>query len=271
MGTTRQVGDGDLGDSLTIESLLLDVKDLKDLNGTAAHPEASGTLPQPEVPGLQSALERTVDDGSLNRLAEQDRVARLRTAAKARQEGSASLPALDLRSALQIFCRGAGIDPDRLSLRDEPQLLQLAGRMLRETLLGLKEILRAQQAFVDNNGIERQVPEGRSPLDANMDEYLLELLAGHEKRQFDAVMRLRDQFTHAGRHAAAIDPALRSALQQFLGHLAPERLAVGQDAAASWNRYRDVYGNLLQASGGRLPHLFLEALAQTYQEARGRD
>jgi type VI secretion system protein len=265
MGTTRQANDGDLGDSLTIESLLLD------LNGTAAHAESSGTLPQPEVPGLQGALDKAGDDGSLNRLAEQDRVARLRAAAKSRLEGSASLPSLDMRSAMQVFCRGAGIDPETLPVRDEAQMLQLAGRLLRETLLGLKEILRAQQDFVDHNGIERQVPEGRSPLDANMDEYLLELLTGHEKRQLDAVMRLRDQFAHAGRHAAAIDPALRNALQQFLGHLAPERLASGGDAAASWNRYRDVYGNLLQASGGRLPHLFLEALAQAYQEARGRD
>ena len=266
MGTTRQAADGDLGDGLTIESLLLD------LNGTAAPRDGSGTQPQPEVPGLQGALEKASNDGSsLNRLAEHDRLARLRAAAKARQEGSVSLPSLDMRSAMQVFCRGAGIDPESLPVRDEAQLLQLAGRLLRETLLGLKEILRAQQDFVDHNGIERQAPEGRSPLDANMDEYLLELLTGHERRQLDAVMRIRDQFAHASRHAAAVDPAMRNALQQFLGHLAPERLASGQDAAASWHRYRDVYGNLLQASGGRLPHLFLEALAQAYQETRGSD
>jgi type VI secretion system protein len=266
MGTARQAGDGDLGDSLTIESLLLD------LNGTAAQRDGSGTVPQPEVPGLQGALEKASNDGSsLTRLSEQDRLARLRAAARVRQEGSASLPALDMRSAMQVFCRGAGIDPETLPVRDEAQLLQLAGRLLRETLLGLKEILRAQQDFVDHNGIERQLPEGRSPLDANMDEYLLELLTGHERHQLDAVMRVRDQFTHAGRHAAAVDPAMRNALQQFLGHLAPERLASGKDAAANWNRYKDVYGNLLQASGDRLPHLFLEALAQAYQEARGRD
>jgi predicted component of type VI protein secretion system len=97
------------------------------------------------------------------------------------------------------------------------------------------------------------------------------LFAGHEKRQLDAVMQLRDQFTHASRHAAAVDPALRTALQRFLAHLAPERLATGKDGAANWSRYCDVYGNLLQASGDRLPHLFLEALAQAYQDARGRN
>jgi len=266
MGTTRQASDGDLGDSLTIESLLLD------LTATAAPRDGSGTVPQPDVPGLQGAVEKASNDGSsLNRLAEQDRLARLRAATKARQEGSLSLPSLDMRSAMQVFCRGAGIDPETLPVRDEAQMLQLAGRLLRETLLGLKEILRAQQDFVDHNGIERQAPEGRSPLDANMDEYLLELLIGHDRRQLDAVMRVRDQFAHAGRHAAAVDPAMRNALQQFLGHLAPERLASGKDAAASWHRYQDVYGNLLQASGGRLPHLFLEALAQAYREARGSD
>ena len=82
--------------------------------------------------------------------------------------------------------------------------------------------------------------------------------------------RLREQFKHAAGHAAAIDPALRNALERFLGHLAPERLATGKDAAQNWNRYKDVFGNLLQAGESRLPHLFLEALSQTYRDARGK-
>ncbi len=272
MGTKRQSGDADLGDALTIDSLLID------LTGSTTRSAASATVPHTSMgdttlSGRDRVTENTGSEtaGTLPQKAEQERVARLRSAAKARLEGTNSVPALDLHSALEIFCRGAGIDPSSLSLRDEAMLLQLAGRMLRETMLGLKEILRAQQSFVDRNGIEREAPEGRSPLDANMDDYLLELFAGHEKRQLDAVMQLREQFAHASRHAAAMDPALRTALEQFLGHLAPERLATGKDGVANWNRYRDVYGNLLQASGGRLPHLFLEALAQAYQDARGRN
>jgi type VI secretion system FHA domain protein len=273
MGTKRQASDADLGDALTIDSLLID------LTGSAtARSAGSATVPQASIGDTTlSGRDRGADHagnetiGTLPQQAEQDRVSRLRSAAKMRLEGTGSMPALDLDTALDIFCRGAGIDASQLSMRDEAMLLQLAGRMLRETMLGLKEILRAQQDFVDRNGIEREAPEGRSPLDANMDEYLLGLFAGHEKRQLDAVMQLRDQFAHASRHAAAVDPALRAALTQFLGHLAPERLATGSDGAANWNRYRDVYGNLLQATGGRLPHLFLEALSQAYQDARGRN
>jgi type VI secretion system protein len=271
MGTKRHASDADLGDALTIDSLLID------LTGSTARSAASATVPHASVAdttlGGRDRVEGTgsVTAGTLPQQAEQDRIARLRSAAKARLEGTNSVPALDLHSALEIFCRGAGIDPSSLSMRDEAMLLQLAGRLLRETMLGLKEILRAQQTFVDRNGIEREAPEGRSPLDANVDEYLLELFAGHEKRQLDAVMQLREQFANASRHAAAVDPALRAALTQFLGHLAPERLATGKDGAANWSRYRDVYGNLLQATSGKLPHLFLEALAQAYKDARGRN
>jgi len=260
MGTARQSADADLGDALNIESLLPDIADARMVATNPGRQEGS-TL-------TQNVADEADLDGTMARLAEQDRLARLRTAARARLDASNRLPTLDARSALEAFCRGAGIDPGQLPLQDEAQAMQLAGRLLREALLGLKEILRAQQAFVHRNGIEREVPEGRSPLDASIDEYLAELMIGHEKHRHDAVMRLRDQFAHAGAHATAVDPAMRGALEQFLGHLAPERLAAGGDAA-SWNRYREVYGNLLQARGGQLPHLFLEALAQAYQQALG--
>ncbi|HTQ36204.1 MAG TPA: type VI secretion system-associated FHA domain protein TagH [Steroidobacteraceae bacterium] len=235
LGLVRVAGDGDLGDALNIEALL---------------------------------PERTTDSGTARatpaRPAEQER-----TTATGRTRFDASGMAPDPRRALEAFCRGAGIDAANLPVQDETQAMHLAGRLLREALLGLKQILRAQQVFVDRNGIEREPPESGSPLDANMDEYLAELLLGHEKHRLDAVMRLREQFAHAGTHAAAVDPAMRSALQQFLGHLAPDRLAAA-DAATSWHRYREVYGSLLQARDGRLPHLFLEALAQAYQQAGAR-
>jgi type VI secretion system FHA domain protein len=266
MALAPQAQDGDLGDALNIESLLPDA-------GVALRAGYSGTTARPDGSTVtQNYAENAGDaDSTQARVAEQERIARLRSAARSRLEGTSSLMALDPRGALDAFCRGAGIDAGRLPVQDEMQALQLAGRLLREALLGLKEVLRAQQAFVDSNGIERQAPEGRSPLDANMDEYLVELMLGHEKRKLDAVMRLRDQFAHASAHAAAIDPALRSALSQFLGHLAPDRLATGQDGAANWNRYKDVYGNLLTSKDGRLPHLFLEALGLAYQDARGKD
>jgi predicted component of type VI protein secretion system len=235
----------DLGASLNIEALI--------------PPEATG--PVAKLGGL--ALRQ---DGA--ELSAQQRLTRLRAAAKARLEGGIT-PLADMRNGMQAFCRGAGIDPSKLPMENEAQSLHLAGRLLREALIGLKEVLRAQEVFREHYAIESDRPDGRSPLERGADEYLLELLTGHERHQFDAVMQLRGQFSHAGQHAAAMDPALSRALGQFLAHLAPARMEAGAGSiTASWARYKDIYSNLLQATGHDVPHLFLEAIAQAYLEAR---
>lgn len=239
----------DLGASLNIEALI--------------PAEASG--PVAKLGGAEQPLPQ---------LSAQERLTRLRAAARARLEGrNGALP--DVRNALQAFCRGAGIDESRLPMQDEAQSMQLVGRMLREAIIGLKEILRAQQVFCHRYGIEVDPPEGRSPLEQGADEYLLDLLTGHEQGKLDAVMQLRGQFTHAGSHSAAVDPALRSALAQFMAHLSPARMEAGNlparpGSTGNWERYKDIYSNLLQATGEDVPHLFTEAIVQAYQAARRR-
>lgn len=244
----------DLGASLNIEALI---------------PEASGPI-------AKLGAARMADDTGDVALSAQDRLKRLRAAARARLEGR-SAPLADVRNAMQAFCRGAGIDESRLPMQNEAQSMHLVGRLLREAVIGLKEILRAQHAFRDRYGIEVEEPEGRSPLEEGADEYLLELLSGHEQGRLDAVMQLRGQFNDAGVHAAAVDPALRSALAQFMAHLAPGRMQAGADVpgrasdTGNWERYKDIYSNLLQSTGEEVPHLFIEAMIQAYLTAQRRD
>jgi type VI secretion system protein len=248
--------DSDLGHSLDIEALIPP-------GSTGRFPSAAGSLREIAEAGFTTAdtgfSATATAPGSM-----QDRVNRLRAAARARLEGTS--PALSVQNGMQAFCRGAGIDGERIPVASDAQALQLAGRLLREALLGLKEILRAQGAFDDRYGISHEPPEGPSPLELSFDEYLLELLGGHEQRRLDAVLRLRDQFASAARHAGAIDPALRSALTRFVGHLDPVRMN-GLPAETSWSRYREIYANLLRTNGGEVPHLFVEALAQAWLEA----
>ncbi|MEO8315974.1 MAG: type VI secretion system-associated FHA domain protein [Pseudomonadota bacterium] len=243
------VGD-DLGASLNIEALIPAGMD------SASEQGAVGRL---ELQGRAT-------------ISAQQKLTRLRAAARARLEGNVA-PPVNVHNGMQAFCRGAGIDPSRLPMENEAQSLRLAGRMLREAIIGLKEILRAQQAFRDHYRMDAGKP-GNSPLDKATDEYLLELLSGHENHQFDAVMRLRECFTQAGKHDAAVDPALRSALEQFMAHLSPTRMESGTgstSAETGWTRYKEIYGNLLQNTGDEVPHLFLEAIAQSYADARRKD
>lgn len=238
----------DLGASLNIEALIP-----IDMTGPAA----------------KLSVVRGEAAGSLASLSTEQRRTRLREAARARLEGGAA-PVSAMRNGMQAFCNGAGIDASRLPMENEAQSLRLVGRLLREAIIGLKDILRAQQSFRDHHGIATEKP-AQSPLEKGTDEYLLELLSGHERHQFDAVMLLRNCFTHASEHDAAVDPALLAALEQFLAHLSPARLESGSggvSAEAGWKRYKDVYAHLLQTRGGAVPPLFAEAISQAYSDAQ---
>jgi type VI secretion system FHA domain protein len=250
----RAVGAGyeadDLGASLNIEALM--------------PPDSTGPVAKL---GMANSAVGGQQIGSA--LSAQQRLMRLRAAARVRLEGVGA-PLADIRNGMHAFCRGAGIDPGNLPMESEARSLHLAGRLLREAVIGLKEVMRAQQNFRNRYHIEMEKADGRSPLDLGTDEYLLELFAGHEKRELDAVLQLRGQLDQASNHAAVMDPAVRSALAQFMAHLAPTRMEAGATDAespggtGSWERYKDIYSNLLQSTGDEVPHLFVEAIAQAF-------
>ncbi len=255
--------DDDLGHSLDIESLIPEGPSGPFTRTATLPPRAAEGAPAADV-APSTAAPADPSPGSM-----QDRVARLRAAAKARLEGTS--PALSALSGLQAFCRGAGIDPARLAITGgEAPVLHLVGRMMREALVGLREALRAEAAFRDRYGIEPAQSGGSSPLEMGLDEYLVELLSGHEQRRLDAVMRVREQFGDAAAHSAAVDPALHDAVLSFVSHLDPARMD-GMPAEAGLARQREIYAHLLRANGGEVPHLFAEALAQAYLEARRTD
>src|SRR5581483_8909010 len=73
------------------------------------------------------------------------RIARLAKAASRDPKNGASAPALyDVHSGLQAFCRGAGVEVERLPPDAQTRLLHLTGQLFREALVGLKDIDRAR-------------------------------------------------------------------------------------------------------------------------------
>ena len=245
----------DLGHSLDIEALIPD-------GPHAAFTATTTTTMGGGDTGSQSGLSAEAQ------AAMQDRIARLRAAAKARLEGTS--PSLSALSGFKAFCRGAGIDAERLAALGEPQALYLVGRLLREALTGLRDVQRAGSTFRDRYGIHHEGGAGSSPLDMGIDEYIVELLTGHEQRRLDAVMRLREQFADAAAHGEALVPAVREALLAFVAHLDPARME-GTPAEKSLPRLREIYAHLLRSGNGEVPHLFSEAMAQAYQQARERE
>ncbi len=166
--------------------------------------------------------------------------------------------------ALEAFCRGAGVDGKSLPADGQERLLQLAGLLLRESLVGIKELARAQREIRQEAGLRAAAddPERLALQSLPVEELLVRLLQGHDQRQLDAVQWLRELFGFASRHDAALMRALRPALIEFTQRLDPASLSPGASAA---ERFRSITG----MADGRLPHLFVESLARLYDSEIG--
>jgi len=211
------------------------------------------------------------------------RIARLAKAA-GRDSRGASAPALyDVQSGLQAFCRGAGIEPEKLPAEAQTRLLHLTGQLLREALVGLKDLERSRSEIRDRFRIELPPPEPDDPRPslgrATVDELLIELLLQHESRSIDAVQWLRETVGEAKAHEQAAAQAMRSAFVEFLDRLDPAELearferaarrgkARSADKAQYWELFTTFYRNLIEMPADHLPHTFVEAFAAAYREA----
>jgi type VI secretion system FHA domain protein len=211
------------------------------------------------------------------------RIARLAKAA-GRDSRGASAPALyDVQSGLQAFCRGAGIDPEKLPAEAQTRLLHLTGQLLREALVGLKDLERSRSEIRDRFRIELPPPEPDDPRPSlgrsTVDELLVELLVQHESRSVDAVQWLRETVGEAKTHEQAAAQAMRTAFTEFLDRLDPAELearferaarrgkARSADKAQYWELFTTFYRNLIEMPEDHLPHTFVEAFAAAYREA----
>jgi type VI secretion system protein len=238
---------------------------------SVSSPRATSLAPKP------AAVPEPSDD-SLAR-----RIARLAKAA-GRDSRGASAPALyDVQSGLQAFCRGAGIEPEKLPAEAQTRLLHLTGQLLREALVGLKDLERSRGEIRDRFRIETPPPEPDDPRPAlgrsTVDELLVQLLVQHESRSIDAVQWLREAVGEAKAHEQAAAQAMRAAFIEFLDRLDPAELearferaarrgkARSADKAQYWELFTTFYRNLIEMPADHLPHTFVEAFAAAYREA----
>lgn len=191
----------------------------------------------------------------------------------------------DLKSSVQAFCRGAGIDPASLSQEAQSMLPLLAGQLLREAAVGLNDLQQARAGAasgpVASGGA---IASGSNPLrsSGSVEEALQRLFESHGRVYGGPVEALRDVLQDAKDHETAVKAALRAGLEALLGQLAPANvadqfeqgraraLAPGQDPRPRyWEHYTDLYRVVTQnQSGASLPHSFEEAFNAAYERVR---
>ncbi|HEY6922163.1 MAG TPA: type VI secretion system-associated FHA domain protein TagH, partial [Steroidobacteraceae bacterium] len=112
----------------------------------------------------------------------------------------------DVTTGLQVFCRGAGIDSDKLPADAQTRFLHLAGQLFREALLGFKELDRARGDSRNRFRIELPPLEPDDPRPSlarsTVEELLLGLFMRHENRSLDAVQWVRETINEAKTHEA---------------------------------------------------------------------
>jgi type VI secretion system protein len=188
----------------------------------------------------------------------------------------------DVSSGLQVFCRGAGIDADKLPADAQTRFLHLAGQLFREALVGFKELDRSRNESRNRFRIELPPPEPDDPRPSlsrsTVEDLLLTLLTRHESRSLDAVQWLREVITEAKTHEAAATQATRAAFVEFLDRLDPAELEARFERAARrgmarsadkeqyWEMFTAFYRNLIEMPADHLPHTFVEAFAAAYRE-----
>jgi predicted component of type VI protein secretion system len=260
--TNSIVSRGDIGVELNVRDLL--------------RPDALPGNPMGAVDAFgQSVL--TEDAGLLafdsgQRLAPAD----LRAAAPARREPRLADRSAENAAGIEAFCRGAGIDVKQLPADAAARMLQLAGVLLREALLGLKGLALAQREIRDQTHIKvgKEDPQHIGLTGLPVDDLLLRLMIGHDRRDLDAVQWVRDMLASTRRHDIATMRALHTALGEFLARLDPRALAQidgrasgadtgGGDSSGLAARFRSI----TEMPSGKFPHLFAEAFARAFVAA----
>ena len=155
--------------------------------------------------------------------------------------------------------------------------MHLAGRLLRETLVGLKDLERSRGQIRDRFRIESPPPEPDLPPlgQLTVEELLLALCSQHEAHTLDAVRWLRERHDEIKAHEQALAQALRAAFIEFLGRLDPAELEARfergrhgkADTAQYWAFFTTFYRNLLDRPADHLPPTFVEAFAAAYKES----
>ena len=194
----------------------------------------------------------------------------------------AQSPALfdgDFDVGLGAFCRGAGIDPRSITSEARGAALQLAGQLLRESVLGLMDLNHSRNEFRNRFRISPPADDGpESPLNFSkgVDEALVRLLSTLSTRA-GSVEAIRHNFRELKAQNTASLIATRAAFEEFLGRVNPTELEerfdraskrgvfTSQNKAKYWDLYSEMFAGLAQRPADGFPHLFTETFAKAFE------
>jgi type VI secretion system protein len=192
---------------------------------------------------------------------------------------SGTLYAGDFDAGLSAFCRGAGIELQSLNSDARSTALQLAGQLLRESILGLMDLNHGSHEFRNRFRISAPpVEAAESPLNFSkgIDEALVRLLNNLSTRA-GSVEAVRANFCELKAQNTATMTAMRAAFEEFLQRVDPKDLEERFEKAGKrgvfgasnkskyWELYAQMYASVAQRPDDGFPHLYTEAFAKAFE------
>lgn len=187
--------------------------------------------------------------------------------------------------AVAHVLKGAGVNPNALVNANNAEVLQNVGRMLREAVLGVMEVLHSRADMKNSHRLSQTMirPVDNNPLkfSAGVDEALIALFSHSGSKFLPPVDALRQAFEDIKDHQLAYQTAMHEAFNEFIGRFDPddlqERFNRGLKRGALmgatnkmkyWDLYRELYEVMTQHSEQAYPRLFGEVFAQAYEDSK---
>ncbi|HEY6457791.1 MAG TPA: type VI secretion system-associated FHA domain protein TagH [Steroidobacteraceae bacterium] len=281
LAAVGQAAQTDLGAALDLGELLQsDAADFRRPVAVNAYGQPVRAFTPQSVPS-PAELSASLADSETERRAIARRIERLaRAASRAQDRRAAANPpvAVDANNGLSAFCKGAGIAADHFAPELQVRLLQLAGQLIREALVGLKDLERARTEALRPMQIDTpaNTDDPRPSLArAGVEDLLVEILNQHESRRLDAVQWLREVLDRAKAHDRATFDALHTAFVDFVARLDPAELesrfgrparSAADGGARNWELYNEFYRSIAAKADGQLPRVFLDAFSAAYEK-----
>lgn len=201
---------------------------------------------------------------------------------------SLSMPGTAEAAALEIFCRAAGLTPADLGNTNPERALETAGSMMRSMVMGLSDLVRAQDSIKDalcRAPAGARIAERRRAWNPPQPSAALKaLLEDADHPDLSPEQALQGAFLEVKARQHASMRAVMQGMQNFIERFDPAELRNLFDrglkrssllASANklkyWELYQDYYLTLSrQDEGAMLPGLLIDDLVRAYDEEISR-
>jgi len=183
---------------------------------------------------------------------------------------------------LAQLLQAAGLDPASIPPTQSDRVLQNAGQIIREFIVGVMEVLQTRTQLKTRFRVSQTtIQSGEfNPLkfSADVDEAMRGLLFRGKDHYLPGVESVRQSFTDLKHHEMAMLVAMQSAVEDMLERFDPAQLKERFDTglkrgplmgATNKMKYWDLYEEFFQFVGqngdGAIPQFFAEAFARAYE------